>query len=121
MTRPQRVAIRGPHPGEEDPEIVVDLGGGGHGGAGVAGGAALLDGDGRREALDVLHVRLVHQFQELAGVGREALHVAALALGVEDVEGQGGFAGPADAVMTFSRLRGNSTSIFLRLCPGRPG
>ena len=64
------VAKGGPHPGEQDPQIIVDLGGGGHGGAGVAGGAALLNGDGGREPLDILHVRLVHQFQELPGVSR---------------------------------------------------
>ena len=81
------VAVRGPHPGEQDPQVIVDLGGGGHGGAGVAGGAALLDGDGGREPFDVLHVRLVHELQELPGVGRERFHVTALALGIEDVEG----------------------------------
>ena len=91
------IAIGGAHPGEQDPEVVVDFSGGGHGGAGVAGGAALLDGDGGREALDVLHVRLVHEFQELPGVGREGFDVTPLALGVQDVEGQGGLAGAADA------------------------
>ena len=91
------VTVRGAHPGEEDPQVVIDFGGGGHGGARVAGGAALLDGDGGRETLDVLHVRLIHEFQELPGVGREGLDIAPLALGVKDVEGQGGFAGAADA------------------------
>jgi hypothetical protein len=33
-------------------------------------------------------VRLLHLAQELAGVGRQRLDVAALALGVEGVEGQ---------------------------------
>ena len=85
------VTVRGAHPGEEHPQVVVDFGGGGHGGAGVPGGGALLDGDGRGQPFDVLHVRLVHEFQELPGVGRQGLHVAPLPLGIEDVEGQGGF------------------------------
>ena len=41
------------------------------------------------QALDEVDVRLVHLAQELPGVGREGLDVAALALGVNGVEGQG--------------------------------
>src|SRR3712207_8811357 len=51
-----------------------------------------LDGDGRREPRDGVHVRLLHHLQELPGVGREALDVAALALGVDRVEGERGLA-----------------------------
>jgi hypothetical protein len=40
----------------------------------------------------VVDVGLFHHAQELAGVGRQGLHVAALALGVQRVEGQGGLA-----------------------------
>ena len=39
-----------------------------------------------------VEIRLGHLFQELAGVGREALDVAALALGIEGVEDQRAFA-----------------------------
>ena len=76
--------------GVEQPQVVVDLGDRPHGRARVARGRLLVDGDGRRQPLDEVHVRLVHLAQELAGVGRERLDVAALALGVDGVEGQGG-------------------------------
>ena len=79
-----------PRPGKEHPQIIVNFGGGGYRGTRVLGGAALLDGDGRRQALNVLHVRLVHQLQELPGVSRKAFHVAPLSFGIENVEGQGG-------------------------------
>ncbi len=78
--------------GVEQPEVVVDLGDRADRGARVARGALLVDGDGRREALDEVHVGLVHLAQELAGVGRQRLDVAALALGVDGVEGQRGLA-----------------------------
>ena len=39
-----------------------------------------------REAVDVVDVRLLHEPEELAGVGGERLDVAALALGVDRVE-----------------------------------
>ena len=40
----------------------------------------------------MVDVRLFHQFEELAGIGRQALDIAALALGIDRVEGEGGFA-----------------------------
>ena len=89
-------AVDGADPGEEDPEEVEDLGDRGHGRARVLGRALLLDGDGRRDALDQVGVGLVHPFEELAGVGGQGLDVAALAFGVERVEGQGGLARAAD-------------------------
>ena len=87
-------AARFPHPGEEQAQVVVDLGDGPDGGAGVVGGGLLLDGDGRGQALDVVDVRLLHDRQELPGIGREGLHIAPLALGIDGVEGQGRLAGP---------------------------
>jgi MFS family permease len=61
-------------------------------------GRLLLDGNGRRQPLDVVHVGLFHHRQELPRVGGQGLHVAALALGVEaGVEGQRGLAGAGQA------------------------
>ena len=53
----------------------------------------LLDGDGRRDAVDVIDQRLVHPVEELPDVGGKRLDVAALALGIEGVEGERGFPG----------------------------
>ena len=69
-------------------QVVVDLGDRADRGARVARRGLLVDGDGRREALDAVHVGLVHLPEELARVGRQRLDVAALALGVDGVEGQ---------------------------------
>src|SRR3712207_9144319 len=49
---------------------------------------SLVDRDGRRQALDEVDVGLVHLAEELAGVGRQRLDVAPLALGEDRVEGQ---------------------------------
>ena len=72
--------------------VVVDLGDGADGRAGVLRGGLLLDGDGGRQAVDLVEVRLLHHLEELAGVSRERLHVAALALGIDGVEGERGLA-----------------------------
>ncbi len=86
-------AVRDADAGVEQAEVVVDLGDGADGRAGVARGALLVDGDGRRQPFDEVDVGLVHLAEELAGVGRERLDVAALALGVDGVERQGGLSG----------------------------
>ena len=91
-------AIGLPQPRHEDPQIVVDLGHRADSAAGRAAAVFLLDGDGRREALDVVEFRFLHLADELPGVGAEAFHVASLPLGVDGVHGQGTLAraaGPA--------------------------
>jgi hypothetical protein len=90
-------AVRVADAGVEQPQVVVDLGDGADGRTRVAGGRLLVDGDGRRQPLDEVDVGLVHLAQELPGVGREGLDVAALALGVDRVEGQGRLARAREA------------------------
>src|SRR5262249_58772552 len=53
----------------------------------------LLDRDGGRQPLDGVDLGLLHLLEELPGVRREALDVAALALGVDRVERERRFAG----------------------------
>ena len=89
-------AVGGARAGEEEAEVVVDLRHRADGRAGVLGRGLLLDGDGRGQATDVVHVRLLHHVEELAGVGRQRLDVAALALGVDRVEGEARLARPRE-------------------------
>jgi hypothetical protein len=77
--------------------VVVDLGDGADRRARIARRGLLLDRDGRRQPLDRLDVGLLHLVEELASVGRERLDVAALALGVERVEGERGLAAAGQA------------------------
>ena len=77
---------------EQQAQVVVDLGDRAHGGARVPAGGFLLDGDRGGQPLEQVHVRLVHLAEELAGIGGQRFHVAALSLGVEGVKGQGGLA-----------------------------
>ena len=73
-------------PGEQQAQVVVDLGDRADGRARIARGGLLLDRDRRRQAADRIDVRLLHQLEELARIGREALDVAALAVGIDRVE-----------------------------------
>ena len=82
------VAVRMADPGPQQPQVVVDLGDRADRRARVARGGLLVDRDRRRQPLDRVHVRLVHLAEELARVRRQRLDVAALALGVDRVEGE---------------------------------
>ncbi len=81
-------AVGRTHAGVKQSQVVINLGYGTDGGTRVARHRLLLDRDGRREPLDGVHVGLLHQPQELPRIRRQRLDVAALALGVDGVEGQ---------------------------------
>ena len=81
-------AVRHADTGIEQTQVVIDLGDGAHGGTRIFGGGLLVDGDSRRKPLDALHVRLVHLSQKHARIAGQALHIAALTLGVDRVERQ---------------------------------
>ncbi len=85
-------AVQLRHAGEQQLQVIVELGHRPDGRARGAHGVGLVDGDGRRDAGDRIHLRLVHAVQELARVGREGLDVAALAFRVEGVEDERGLA-----------------------------
>ena len=67
-------------------QIVVHLRHRADGGAGILRGGLLVDGNGGGEALDIVDVGLFLLPKEHTGVGRQALHIAALALGIDGVE-----------------------------------
>ena len=89
--------IRHADAGPEEPHVIVDFGDGADCRARIARGGFLFDGNRRRQAVDLVDVRLLHHLQELPRVGRQALDVAPLALRIDGVEGQRGFAGPGQA------------------------
>ncbi len=101
--------------GVEEAEVVVDLGGSGYGGAGVAGLVLLLDGDGGGETVHVVHVGLFDALQELAGVGRERLDVAALPSAYTVSKASEDLPEPLTPLTTVRALCGMSTSMPLRL------
>ena len=72
--------------GIEQTEVVVDLGNGSDGGTRVAGGRLLINGDRGRKTLNEVDIGFVHLTEELTGIGRQRLDVAALAFGVDRVE-----------------------------------
>ena len=84
-------AMRDTDPGIEQTQVVVDLGDRAHGGSGVFGGGLLVNGNSRGKPVDHVNVRFFHLAQKHPGVGGKALHVPALALGVNCIESQGGF------------------------------
>src|SRR6266481_380796 len=88
---------RGPHASVQQPQIIVDFGLSGHGRARITRRVLLPDGDGGCYPAHFINIRLVHALEELAGVSRKRLDIAALALGIDRVERQRGFTRATDA------------------------
>ena len=89
-------AVRDAGTGVEHAQVVDDLGQRADRRARAAPDGLLIDRDRRRQAVDALHVRLLHPAEELARVGRQRLEEAALSFAVERVERQRTLARPGD-------------------------
>ena len=74
--------------GIEEVQVAGDVGHRADGRARVAGERLLFDRNDRRQPEHEVHVRFRHVRDESLGVGRKRLHVAALSLRVNRVEGQ---------------------------------
>ncbi len=55
-------------PGIEQPQVVINLRNCTYGGTGIPAGGFLIDGDGRGQAFNIIHIGLFHQTKELAGI-----------------------------------------------------
>ena len=108
-------AVRPPDARVEQAQVVVDLGDRADGRARVARGRLLVDRDRRREPVDRIDVRLLHHLQELARVGRERFDVAALALGVDRVEGKARLPGAREPGDADQRVPGQPDSDVLEV------
>lgn len=77
---------------KEEFQVVGDFGDSADGAAGGADWVGLAEGDGGWDAFDAVDAGAIHTLEKLAGVGAKSFRVAALAFGVEGIEGEGGFA-----------------------------
>ena len=83
--------------GEEQPQKMINLGHRGDGRFAAATRDALFDGNGRRQALDQIDIRLLQLLDELPRVGRHAVEKTALSFGEKNIEGECGFPRAAQA------------------------
>ena len=90
---PAEVTVRNADVGEEQAQVIVNLGDGADGGARIRTGGLLLDGNGGRQAVDQIDVRLLHLLEELPRIRGERLDIPTLPLGVNRVEGERRLAG----------------------------
>ena len=106
----RRAAFRAVHhaqPGRQHAEVVVHLRERADRRPRRAPRRPLLDGDRRRQALDLFKDRFRHLAHELPGIGREALDIPPLPFGIERVEGERGFPRAARAAADRHRAAGN--------------
>ena len=84
------------HAGKEHTHVLVYLGAGTHGGARIAAAHLLLYGNSRGNTLDIVTLGLAHTAKELTSITGKALHIAALTLGIQCIEGKAGLARTTD-------------------------
>ena len=113
-------AVRPPDARVEQAQVVVDLGHGADRRARVPRRRLLVDRDRRREALDRVHVGLLHHLQELARVRRQRLHVAALPFRVDRVEGERRLPGAGEPGDRDQLVPRQADVMSLRLCSRAP-
>lgn len=87
-------AVRVADTGKKQAEIVVSFRNSTDGTAGIVRGGFLVNGNGWRKALDIIHVRFIHDAQKLAGIATKTFYVSPLTLGVYSIESQRAFATP---------------------------
>ena len=74
--------------GENKLPVIIQPRHGPHRGAGCPDGVALMQGDGRKNILYGVHIRLVHAVHELAHVRGKGFHITPLAFRIQRVHGQ---------------------------------
>ncbi len=88
---PAHRAMRNADPRVHQAQIIVYLRHRAHRGARIARGGFLIDGDGGRKALDLVHIRLFHLPQKLPRVAGKALHIAPLPIRIDGIKCKRGF------------------------------
>ena len=86
LTRHGRVGTRGTR--IQQTQEIVDLGNRTDRRTRVLVGGLLLDRHNGTQTRNLIDIRTFHIADELAGIGREGLHIATLPLGIDRIEGQ---------------------------------
>ena len=82
----RRIGHADPRP--KQAHIIMDFRDGADGGARIMAGGFLFDRNRGREPFDRIHIRLLHQLQELPRIGRKAFHIAPLTFRIDGIESE---------------------------------
>jgi hypothetical protein len=85
-----------PQPGIKKFDVVRNFGHGAHGRTGSSDRVLAVNGNGRRDPIDPVHLGTIHAIHKLPCIRRKGFDVTALALGIERIESQRRLAGSAD-------------------------
>src|SRR5215210_4517663 len=105
---------------KQESQVIVDLRDSANGRSRIMSGGLLFYGNRRGEPFDRVDIWLLHEAEELARVGGQRLDVAALALGVNGVESQRGFAGAGEAGNDGKPIAGNRDVDVAEVMLSRP-
>ena len=104
---PAAWAVRNADPGVKQTQVVINLGDRPHRRSRVFADTLLIDGYGRAQTFDLVHIGLFHLPQKLTRIGTEAFDVTALPLRKDRVKGEGRFSGTREAGDHHQLVAGN--------------
>ena len=109
------------HPRPQKAQIVIDFRHRTHRRAGILGGGLLVNGNSGRQTFNGIHIGLIHLSQELAGVGGQTFHIAALSFRVNRIKCEAGLAGTGKSRKHNQFISGNGQiDIFQIVLSGTP-
>ena len=108
------------HVSKKQSQVVIDFGGRSDGRARVSSTRALFNGNGRRKALDVVHVGLLHLIQKLPRIRRQGFDIFATALRKDRVKCQGGLPRAAQTGKDHQLISRNFEGDILEVVLSRP-
>jgi len=85
-------AVGNAHPGKQEAQVIINLGYRANRGAWVVRSTFLVNGNCRRQTINVIHIRFFHLSQELAGIRREGFNISTLPFGKDGIKCQRAFA-----------------------------
>ena len=103
----------------DDAQVIVNFRDGADGGARRARGGFLLDGDRRRKPFDHIDFRALHLVEKLPRISGERFDVAALAFGIDGIEGQRRLARTGEASDDRKAVPGNFNADILEVVLAR--
>ena len=83
-----------PCPCEHEPQIIIDFRNRPHRGTRIVARGFLVDGNGRGQTLNIVHIGLVHLPEKLPRIRRQRFHIPPLSFRIDGVKGQRGLPRP---------------------------
>ena len=107
------------HPRKHQPQIIIDLRNGAHGGSRIMRSGFLFNRNRRRQTLDMIDVRFLHNREKLPRIGGQRFHITTLTFGIKRIKRQRRFARTRKPGNNYQFVAGDSNINILKIMSAR--